>query len=657
MGALPQPDVPPGPHRDLVDALHRLHHRAGWPSLRVLGRQVGCSPTTVSAVFSAPRLPTWGTLELVVEAMDGDVEAFRELWLTAGAPDRAPAADTQIAGRSAELAAIRRHLTGPGGLLLVTGEAGIGKTRLTTTAEQLATFGTVVARANCLPLSTQVPLLPVAEILRAVHQRDDGQSLKEALADCAPYVPRAISRLVPEIDDSPDSLRDADHGWERQWLLAAIGATFASLGGQGRWALVIEDLHWADSATLDLVEHVVTPARGPGIPILGTYRTEDPATATPTMDWLVRMQRLAHVDVHTLRPLSEDETAEQMRLLGHSADPEAVAQIQHRAQGNPLFAEQLAAHTSPDQTLPTVLGDLLDRRLDDLDAASWRLARTLAVADRPVDPGLLMDVTALSQDQLTAALRDLEARRLLREQSPYGTVGLRHPLLAEAVRRRLVAGEATNEHRRLAGYLASTPLPGAAEVAEHWQRAGEPAHELEWRIRAARAAQARFSLTHEAQQWRRALELWPRDVETAGTPPLRKSDVALAAMDALMHADATSAAAVAEEAMHAVADPESLIAADIYQRAGESKGLLGNPEAALALLGKAIAIYETQPASIEFAPRAAPTRAVRVRIGTAPRGNRDSRARRRGQLEPQRPGRVPVDALGPGDAQRGTGRH
>ena len=58
MGVLPRPDLPPGPHRDLVDALHGLHHRAGWPSLRVLAREAGCSPTTVSVVFSSPRLPS-----------------------------------------------------------------------------------------------------------------------------------------------------------------------------------------------------------------------------------------------------------------------------------------------------------------------------------------------------------------------------------------------------------------------------------------------------------------------------------------------------------------------------------------------------------------------------------------------------------------------
>ena len=87
MTGLPRPDLPPGPHRDLVDALHGLHHRAGWPSLRVLAREAGCSHTTVSAVFSSPRLPSWGLLELLVEAMDGDVEEFRGLWLAAGAPE------------------------------------------------------------------------------------------------------------------------------------------------------------------------------------------------------------------------------------------------------------------------------------------------------------------------------------------------------------------------------------------------------------------------------------------------------------------------------------------------------------------------------------------------------------------------------------------
>ncbi len=131
MSALPRPELAPGPSRTLNDALHDLHHRAGWPSLRALARDTGVSHTTVSKTFSAPTLPTWGTLELVVEALDGDTAEFHDLWLAASTPaDRPSPRAPRIAGRKAELTAVRRHLETGTGLLLVTGEAGMGKTTL-----------------------------------------------------------------------------------------------------------------------------------------------------------------------------------------------------------------------------------------------------------------------------------------------------------------------------------------------------------------------------------------------------------------------------------------------------------------------------------------------------------------------------------------------
>src|SRR3712207_5261821 len=93
MGALPRPEVPPGPHRELVDALHDLHHRAGWPSLRTLATQTGISHTTVSKALSSSVLPSWGTVELLVEAMAGDVHQARELWLAASTPAAGQGAD------------------------------------------------------------------------------------------------------------------------------------------------------------------------------------------------------------------------------------------------------------------------------------------------------------------------------------------------------------------------------------------------------------------------------------------------------------------------------------------------------------------------------------------------------------------------------------
>ena len=86
MSALPRPDVPLGAHRDLVDALHALHHEAGWPSLRTLARATGVSHTTVSKTFSTAALPSWGTLELLVQVMDGDVARFHALWVSATEP-------------------------------------------------------------------------------------------------------------------------------------------------------------------------------------------------------------------------------------------------------------------------------------------------------------------------------------------------------------------------------------------------------------------------------------------------------------------------------------------------------------------------------------------------------------------------------------------
>src|SRR4029079_11936665 len=98
MPALPRPDLALGPHRDLVDALHDLHHQAGWPSLRTLGDAAGCSRTTGSRAFSAPRLPAWGVVELLVEAMGGDPSHFHGLWLAAGSPEGANDVGPGIAG-------------------------------------------------------------------------------------------------------------------------------------------------------------------------------------------------------------------------------------------------------------------------------------------------------------------------------------------------------------------------------------------------------------------------------------------------------------------------------------------------------------------------------------------------------------------------------
>ena len=265
--------------------LHDLHHRAGWPSLRRLAEQTGVSHTTVSKALSSPALPSWGTVELLVEAMGGDVPQARELWLAASAPSGGPGTErgaTRIAGRVAELRVVRHHLTSGTGLLLVTGEAGIGKSALVGAA--VASTDVFVAVGRCLHLSREMPLMPVADALRAVLEHD-GQWMAEALSACPTFVATSLARLLPELDDGPGA-RASDDLWGLERLFASVGSTLRALANGRGLAVHLEDLHWADRSTLDLLTHLTTSPSRP--PVVATWRVDDPDVSDAHADWLTR---------------------------------------------------------------------------------------------------------------------------------------------------------------------------------------------------------------------------------------------------------------------------------------------------------------------------------------------------------------------------------
>ncbi|WP_159083557.1 ATP-binding protein [Nocardioides terrigena] len=554
MSALARPELAPGPHRDLVDALHDLHHRAGWPSLRTLARETGVSHTTVSHAFSSPRIASWGTLELLVEAMDGDTASFHDLWLAATTPhDDTRPPTPRIAGRRPELTAVRRHLDSGTGLLLVTGEAGIGKTRLVSTAVESS--APVVLTGHCLPLSSEVPLLPVVDVLRQATTHGDGGWWRDAMASAPAYVPEVLGALLPELD----ATRPPDDSVGRHLLTPAVGAALTGLAARRPTAVVLEDLHWADAATLDLLTQLLS--RGPGVPVVGTWRTHDPTTSPSVAQWFGHVRRGADVTVLDLRPLSADETAEQLLMLGLDPTSPRVAAIHARTAGQPLFTEQLAAHRDDGTALPRFLTDLLDQRFAAIADDAWLVARALGTADRSLPPAHLEVATGLDGDRLVGALRELRRRHLVR--SGVDRAQLRHPLLAEAIRRRLVPGEAAGVHRALALALGAEPDAAPAEVANHWQAAGDGRQELTWRIRAARAARERFSVHESARQWARVVEAWPPGTSEAGDPPLSHAEALIRAVEALSMVDVVAAHDLCPRALEAVPGASPLVAAEI----------------------------------------------------------------------------------------------
>jgi tetratricopeptide (TPR) repeat protein len=586
--ALPRPVLPPGAHRDLNEALHDLHHRAGWPSLRTLAKAAGCSHTTVSVAFSSPQTPTWGVLALVVEGMRGDVAHFHALWLAASTPlQPSDPSRPAIAGRRSELAAVRRHIESGSGLLLVTGEAGMGKTTLVRSAT--ANVAAFVATGACLPLSTEVPLLPIADALRSIYEHDSGQWLKDALASCPAYVADTLPRLLPELPGEHVTV-GAGSG-SLLHLFSAVSAVLAELSELRPLAVVVEDLHWADSTTLDLVEQLANRPRVPRV--VGTWRLEDAGTPEDKLDWFARVRRARDTRLVELSPLTAEETAAQLKLVsGTEPKADLVLRIHARSAGHPLFTEHLATQAQ-DADLPRLLVDLLDRRLGVLTGAEWDTARTLGLADRGLSDDLLQRSTGVAHETITTALHELHARRLIAPQA--GEVRLSHPLLAEAVRRRVMPGEAAEGHRQLALALATAPDASAAEIAAHWQAAGNRTEELRWRVAAANEAAQRLGPAQEAAQWLRALDLWPVDDAMHGAPAIGRAQAAFRAMDALWFAGrAEQVDSLLVDLMPHLDEFPRRDAAELLAIAGRSEAAFRSRETALQLLERAVALFESE---------------------------------------------------------------
>ncbi|MFC7496597.1 MULTISPECIES: ATP-binding protein [unclassified Nocardioides] len=517
--------------------------------------------------------------------MGGDVAKFHRLWLAASNP-AGPSMQNppRIAGRETELAAVRRHLHTGTGMLLVIGEAGVGKTRLVDTAR--ATADVVVARGAGLPLSSEVPFLPVTGVLQALHR---AAPLTDVITECPSYVRGTIGSLLPEvsIDEAPKGLETS----ARPRLFSAVHTVLEAAVARRRMAVLIDDLHWADSDTLDLLEHLL--GAGINAPVLGTFRLDDPAIPDPVLAWAARVRRLPNVDTLDLPPLTRDETADQMRMLPapHPRTDEEVDRIYARSRGLPLFTEQLAVDANG--PMPRLLDDVLGQRVADLPAAEQQVASTLAVADRGLPIDVLLPVSGMAADALTPALRGLDRRRLLADGDDEA-VALRHPLLAEAVRRRLVPGEATELHCKLALALAACGEP--AEVAAHWQAAGDATEELGWRIRAARSAQERIAVEEEARQWRRALELWADGGDLDENAGLRRIDAEIALVDALLYSGQIELAwEVIQPVLDRVDELPTLVAAEVlYRAAGYETELVDGP-VPVERAATAVALFETAP--------------------------------------------------------------
>jgi DNA-binding CsgD family transcriptional regulator len=520
-------------------------------------------------------------------------------------------------GREDELSRLLAALANETRMVLVVGDAGVGKTRLAGEAmARAAVTGMVTVRGECLPLGEALPLLPVAAALGELARLDGGGMLDAALEAAPEYVQGEVGRLLPGLGSGAGPEQGGwEQGWQRGRLFLAVAELLdaAARSSESGVGLLVEDVHWADSATLDFLTFLTRAGYRDAVTVVATCRGDE-APAAHVADWLVQVRGAAGVEEIRLGPLSRAELAGQVAALaGGPVPPRVVDELYARAEGNPFFTEQLVAAALAAASeggllqgpagLPARLAELLAARAGRCAGDARAVLAGLAVAGRPLAEDLLAAITGLATEAVRGGLRELAAARLLAEDTSGGVYRPRHALLAEAVAAGLLSGERAALHESMARALAATGDDRiAAEIAGHWQAAGIPAAELPARIAAAEAAERVLGYAEAAAHWQRAIELGQALPGAADAPGIGVPQMYVRAIDTLDWSGAgVRAGRVAEEAFRRFAghsDPAT--AAAVCHRAGRWRAT-GAPDAGLALIEEALRLFEQAPPSADQA--------------------------------------------------------
>jgi DNA-binding NarL/FixJ family response regulator len=388
-------------------------------------------------------------------------------------------------------------------VLLVSGDAGVGKTRLLTELSlRAAARGFTVLSGRCAELADSVPYLPLADALRSATSGP----LAEALA-----ARPVLARLLPdhEATRQPGDMP----GLAQHQLFGAVLGMLAELARAHPVLLVLEDLHWADRSTRDLVTFLSRVLRDERIALAVSYRTDDMHRAHPLRPVVGELQRLPSVTAIEVGPLDPAAMAEHLTQLSGGASA-AIGEVIERAEGNAYFAEELLASCSAGDELPTGLADLLVSRIVHLSPVTQQVLRAAAVTGRRIDDELVMRASGLATADYEAAVREAVARQLL---VPDGGSGLafRHALLREAIYNDLLPGERTRLHARLAELLSDerrlAEVPGtAAELALHCLASHDVPGAFAASVQAGKEAWRLAAPAEATRHFDEALSLWDR---------------------------------------------------------------------------------------------------------------------------------------------------
>jgi predicted ATPase len=377
-------------------------------------------------------------------------------------------------------------------MVLVGGEAGVGKTRLVAElAAGAQETGALVATGACVELTAgTAPYLAATEVLRdlarVLPERAWDRLRAGAGAELAPLLPGSGGAPGGRADDA-----------SRARLFGQVHDLLSEAAATAPLMLVLEDIHWADRSTLDLTAFVARALRDERILLVGTFRSDEVPTRPALRGWLAELGRATAVRRLELEPFTEAEVGDLIAaILGTAADPATAAAIAHRSGGNAFLAEELLAAAGEDDpaALPASVRDVLDGRIAVLPPDAQAAVRAAAVAGARVDDELLAELVELPD--LATALREAVAQHVLVTDARDGRLSFRHELAREAAYAGLLPGERRQLHGACARVLTERPALGgeapaatSAAIANHWHAAASSA--ARWRRVCGRARRQR----------------------------------------------------------------------------------------------------------------------------------------------------------------------
>ncbi|MGV1007249.1 MAG: helix-turn-helix transcriptional regulator [Dermatophilaceae bacterium] len=410
-----------------------------------------------------------------------------------------------LAGRADTLgvlqAALRRAAAGVPAMVVVSGETGVGKTRLV--SELVSRERPGLFAGSCVPVAGDpLPFAPLTQALRRLVRTPAAQRLVDRSPDLARLLPDAAAEEPPD---------DAGVGFPQLRLFQSVLALLRRLGTERPLLHVVEDVHWADRSTLDLIRFLATNLTDERVLIVVTYRADAVAVDSPLRAWLAELARLPRVTRLAVERLGVGDTAVLVRrLLGRPPDPVLLESIVERSAGNPLFVEHLVLHADADAgQLPETLHDLLRSRVATLPDGTRSVVRAASVIGREGPVELLADVLGMPVADVEEALRPAIEQHVV-EVGREDRVGFRHPAFREVVYGELLPSERRRLHRVAAEVLTGlgrTSAIALAEIARHWHQAGDLPRALSSALEAGYAAERVYAFADARLNFARAVAL------------------------------------------------------------------------------------------------------------------------------------------------------